>query len=175
MIIPTKDFTPKFYGLPKIHNFDIPLRPIVSSRGAIMYGVAKQLANIISPLVDHSPHHTRNTQHFTDHIKTIQLQQVQCLVAYEVKALFTSVPFPLSKINYNRSVYFPKGSSCLSYKIIISLEFCLKNTYDLFPGNYFEQAHGTAMGFPIILLIVNLLMEEFEAKVISPAASPPRL
>ena len=34
-----------------------PLRPIVSSRGAVTFGVAKELADIIRPLVHHSlPH-----------------------------------------------------------------------------------------------------------------------
>ena len=32
---------PKFYGLPKIYKLDTPLRPIVSSRGSVTYGVAK--------------------------------------------------------------------------------------------------------------------------------------
>ena len=32
---------PKFYGLPKIHKRDIPLRPIVSSRDSIHYEVLK--------------------------------------------------------------------------------------------------------------------------------------
>ena len=34
---PTGAFTPKFYGLPKIHKAGVPLRPIVSSRGAVSY------------------------------------------------------------------------------------------------------------------------------------------
>ena len=38
---------PKFYGLPKIHNPDTPLRPIVSSCGSVTYGVAKELAKIL--------------------------------------------------------------------------------------------------------------------------------
>ena len=33
---------PKFYGLPKILKRDIPLRPIMSSRGSINYEVAKE-------------------------------------------------------------------------------------------------------------------------------------
>ena len=40
------------------------LRPIVSSRGSITYGVAKELSHIIKPLVGQSPHHLKNTQHF---------------------------------------------------------------------------------------------------------------
>ena len=38
-----------------------PLRPIVSSRGSITYGVAKELASIIHPLVGQSQHHLKNT------------------------------------------------------------------------------------------------------------------
>ena len=34
---------PKFYGLPKIHKTGTLLRPIVSSRGSVTYGVARVL------------------------------------------------------------------------------------------------------------------------------------
>ena len=47
--------SPKVYGLLKIHKVGTPLRPIVSSRGSITYGVAKELAYIIKSLVDQSP------------------------------------------------------------------------------------------------------------------------
>ena len=46
---------PKFYGLPKVRKGDIPLRPIVSSRGSISYEVAKELARILKPLVGSPP------------------------------------------------------------------------------------------------------------------------
>ena len=54
---PTGCVPPKFYGLPKIHKSDTPLRPIVSSCGSVTYGVAKELAKILKPLVA-SPHIT---------------------------------------------------------------------------------------------------------------------
>ena len=37
---------PKFYGLPKIHKENSPLRPIVSSVDSVTYNVAKHLGNI---------------------------------------------------------------------------------------------------------------------------------
>ena len=55
-------------------------------------------------------------------------------------------------------------------QIIKLLEFCLKNTYFLFQGRYYEQVHGAAMGSPISPLIANLFMEEFDVKALS--ASP---
>ena len=52
---PTGCVPPKFYGLPKIHKPDTPLRPIVSICGSVTYGVAKELAKILKPLVGKSP------------------------------------------------------------------------------------------------------------------------
>ena len=54
---PTGCVPPKFYGLPKIHKPDTPLRPIVSSCGLVTYGVAKELAKILKPSVGKSPPH----------------------------------------------------------------------------------------------------------------------
>ena len=55
--IPHQWSPPKFYGLPQIHKTGTPLRPIVSSRGSITYGIVKELAHIFKPLVGQSPHH----------------------------------------------------------------------------------------------------------------------
>ena len=83
---------PKFYGLPKIHKRDIPLRPIVSSRGSINYEVDKELSRILRPLVDNSPHHIKNTGDFVQQLKGITLHANECIISYDVSALFTSVP-----------------------------------------------------------------------------------
>ena len=46
-----KDVTPKFYGLPKIHKSDVPLRPIVSFIGAPTYSLVKFLFGVLSSLL----------------------------------------------------------------------------------------------------------------------------
>ena len=60
---------PKFYGLPKIHEPDIPLRPIVSNCGLVTYGMAKELTKILKPLVGKSPHHIDSTQDIVNRSK----------------------------------------------------------------------------------------------------------
>ena len=49
-LYPTCDQPPRFYGLPKIHKVNCPLRPIVSSIGAISYQVASYVADTCHPL-----------------------------------------------------------------------------------------------------------------------------
>ena len=65
---------------------------MVSSRGSITYGVAKELAYIIKPLVGQSPYHLKNTQHFIQQLQNKRLEPGEVITSFDVKALFTSVP-----------------------------------------------------------------------------------
>ena len=149
----------------------------MSSRGSITYRVAKELAGIIHPLVGQSQHYLRNTQHFIEKIQQVKLQPGQVISSYDVKALFTSVPVdPAINIVQQRLIQDPTLSQRTQMsipQIVTLLEFWLKNTYFLFQGKYYEQAHGAAMGSPISPLIANLFMEEFEAKALQSAPHPP--
>ena len=59
----------KFYGLPKIHKPDVPLRPSVASQGSPTYNLAKYLAEILKPLVGKSEHHVVNSKEFITKIE----------------------------------------------------------------------------------------------------------
>ena len=89
---PTGCVPPKFYGLPKIHKPDTPLRPIVSSCGSVTYGVAKELAKILKPLVGKSPHHITSTQDFVEQAKHIKCKPEECLSSYDVSAISPQSP-----------------------------------------------------------------------------------
>ena len=178
-LYPTSAVPPKFYGLPKIHKTGTPLRPIVSSRGSITYGVAKELSNIIKPLVGQSPHHLKNTQHFIQQLQGKRLEPGDIITSYDVKALFTSVPVqPSIQIVQQRLQQdntLPQRTSMSIAQITSLLEFCLTHTYFLFQGTYYEQVQGTAMGSPIRPLIANIFMEEFEVKALNSFPHPPSL
>ena len=128
---PTGCVPPKFYGLPKIHKPDTTLRPIVSSCGSVMYGVAKELAKILKPLVGKSPHHISSTQDFVEQVKHITLGSGECLGSYDVSAMFTSVPVDPA-LNIIRDLLkkdhtLKDGTVLAVTDIILLLEFCLKH------------------------------------------------
>ena len=76
---PTEASSPKFYGLPKKHRKNIPLRPIVSSIGSVTYGVAKEISRIMKPLMGTSEHHVKNTKEFADEIRKTKLEEGNAL------------------------------------------------------------------------------------------------
>ena len=59
--------------------------------------------------------------------------------------------------------------------IICLLEFCLKNTYFIFQGRFYEQLEGAAMGSPLSSIVANLYTEAFEVQAINTAPHPPSL
>ena len=83
---------PKFYGLPKIHKKETPLRPIVSSIGSVSYATSRELARILKPLVGRSPYHVHSNQDLLEDLRSLKLEKDECLMSFDVKALFTSVP-----------------------------------------------------------------------------------
>ena len=62
------------------------------SCGSVTYGVVKELAEILKPLVSKSPHHIHSTQDFVQQAKHITLAHGECLSSYDVSTLFTSIP-----------------------------------------------------------------------------------
>ena len=165
-----------FYGLPKIHKVDTPLRPIVSSRGSITYGVAKELSYIVKLLVGQSPHHLKNTQHFIQQLQSKRLEPGEVITSFDVKVLFTLVPVAPSiqivKQRLQQDPTLPQRTNMSIPQITILLEFCLTNTYFFFQGKYYEQVQGAVMGSPLSPLIANLFMEEFDVNALSSYPHP---
>ena len=131
-LYPTGAGSPKFYGLPKIHKPGMPLRPIVSSIGAVTYQTSKEVARILKALVGKSEHHVKNTQDSIESIKGIHLDEDQCMVSYDVKALFTSVPTTkaciIIKQRLEEDTELNQRTSLSIDNIISLLEFCITST-----------------------------------------------
>ena len=141
--------------------------------------MATDFASILGPLVVHSPHHIRNTQHFVKYIKAIQLKQGECISSYNVKALFTSVlvdpAISIIKHKLQQDPQLCNRTSMSIQHITTLLQLCLKIACFLFQGKHYKQVHGAAMHSHISPIVSNLIMEQFESKAISTALNPLRL
>ena len=158
-LYPTAAGSPKFYGLSKIYKEGMPLRPIASSIGEVTYVTSKKLARILELLVGRSPYHVWNTQDFIQQIKGIHLQPDQCMVSFDVKALFASVPIQpainIIKKLLEEDQLLQQRTTMSVNNINCLLEFCLRSTYFTYQGKHYEQLEGAAMGSPISPIVAN--------------------
>ena len=97
------------------------------------------------------------------------------LVSFDVVSLFTKIPVDLAiKVAEKRlteDVSLSQRTFLPVEDIIDLLSFCLKTTYFMFEGNYYQQVFGTAMGSPVSAVIANLVMEDVEQRAFL-ASSP---
>ena len=130
-------------------------------------------------MVGMSTHHLQNTKDFIQQLKEVKLQQDETIISYDVKALFTSVPIQLVlniiKNKLENDQQLQQRTSMSVSQITSLLEYCLRSTYFVFQGEYYEQLEGAAMGSPLSPIIANIYMEEFETRALSTSPNPPTL
>jgi hypothetical protein len=80
------------YSLPKIHKPDIPLRPTVSSIGSPCNALAGFLHKILNLLAGKSESFVKNSGHFVQLLKSVNLQSLDTFVSFDDVSLFTNVP-----------------------------------------------------------------------------------
>ena len=72
-----KPRTPIFYGIPKIHKINSPLRPIVSGFDSPTDNLSKYVTHYLQPLTDKLPSFIKDTKHFLQLINDIPLPKKQ--------------------------------------------------------------------------------------------------
>nr|VZH93658.1 unnamed protein product [Spirometra erinaceieuropaei] len=157
----------RFYGLPKIHKPNVPLRPIVALKGTPTYGLAKWLAKHLKRLTNGSEHTAVSSTHFLKKFKGVVIAPDEVMVSFDVVSLFTSIPKELAMKVINDLLerkYDEEGKPFKRKHVMELLDYCLR-TYFTFNGEIYEQIQGTPMGSPISGYLAEAVMQELEARV----------
>ena len=122
-----------FYGLPKIHKPERPLRPITSSISSLTYAVCKHLVFTLSPFrkngfsVKNNSEFVQKIQQHTPGQHTVARDEI--MVSFDVKSLFTSIPVDLSLTIANEKLQkdqdLAERTNMSISNIMRSLEFVL--------------------------------------------------
>nr|VZI31824.1 unnamed protein product [Spirometra erinaceieuropaei] len=161
---PSDSATARFYGLPKVHKANMPLRPIVSLRGTPTYGLAKWMFSRLKFLAEGSPTTVASANQFLERLKHLKLEPDESMVSFDVVSLFTSIPKQLA-IDVVRQLmadrYNERDNPLKTEHLMELLRYCLK-TYFTFGGQMYEQIKGTPMGSPISGLIAEVVLQRIE-------------
>ncbi|OXA42279.1 putative nicotine oxidoreductase [Folsomia candida] len=169
-LAPKNSRAPVFYGLPKIHKKDIPLRPICDFRHSPSYKLAFYLNNILTNLSTKSPFTLKNSYKFAQDIKTQKILEDQTMVSFDVTSLFTRVPIQETFIYIEKVLSEDKSwkeTTSLTKKDIMDLiKLCMTSNYFKWNGNFYQQIEGAPMGSPISPIFAEFSMQNFENKVV---------
>ncbi|BHF61911.1 hypothetical protein SprV_0100489100 [Sparganum proliferum] len=87
----------RFYGLPKIHKANVPLRPIVALKGSPTYNLAKWMYLKLKFLQGNSTTSVRSAFQFLLDLRGRRIQSDEIMVSFDVTSLFTSIPPNLAR------------------------------------------------------------------------------
>ena len=183
----------RFYGLPKIHKSNCPMRPIVSACGTSTYNLAKFLTKILKTYTGKSSSFVKDSQDLVQQIQGWEVADDEELVSFDVSALFTSIPVdraldvihqlfleheedPTTDLDELYKCSF-QSNTCGLYRweVMDLLRLVLNNCVFTFQGKFYKQLHGAAMGSPCSPVVANIYMEFFERKAWSPVTNLLRL
>lgn len=153
---------PQFYGLPKIHKKDCPLRPITPTIGAPGYYTSKILLIILKKIFPRTDFHIKDSFTFVKFIQDANIEPNDVLVSFDVVSMYTNIPFNLThQILSNKKDcverFFGINSDMFETLINFTLKECmfftaLEDTY--------KQNDGLPMGSCLSPLIARIVMDE---------------
>ncbi|XP_065559605.1 uncharacterized protein LOC136026830 [Artemia franciscana] len=168
-LLPVRPVIPRFYGVPKIHKPDIPLRPIISTVGSATQKLERYLAGILRSITLSSKHTIRNTKEVVDKLNSINIGENTTMCSFDVVSLFTSIPLP-RLIPALQSALEKDGSwrelTCLDSTEIITLtSLCLSNAYFTFRHQTYKQIWGIPMGSALAPVLSEVFLQHIETNI----------
>ena len=93
------------------------MRPIVSVCGNSTYNLAKYLTKILQVYIGHSSSFVKDSKDLMDKLQSIELQDNEELVSFDVSALFTSIPVNQALDVINKLIIQHQTNIDFKYKV----------------------------------------------------------
>ena len=160
--------TPIFYGMPKIHKKDCPLRPIVSQINGPTYRLNTYIHELLQVAEKEIPFLFKDTTAFLNVIEANKnVPENTFLVTMDVVSLYTNIPHD-EAVELVTEYYVETLREWNKYDCCINpvepemlktlLDFMLKQCTFEFDGNAYKQNYGCPMGAPASVRIANVYM-----------------
>ena len=128
------------------------MKPIVSGINAIIYHLARHLADLLKPMVGKKSTHIQNSKNLVDKLEHVKLEEGEVLTPFDVTALFTSMPgkdvVEMAILHAERDPIWSNMTLMTPEEFGDRLQMAVDMTYFMFNGRIYEQTSGMAMGSP---------------------------
>lgn len=160
---------PKFYGLPKTHKPDYPLRPITSTVDSLGYEFASFLAEFLKKFDEGDPCHILNSIELKQFLDTFIMPPNHIFVSLDVISMFTNIPVKTALVAVKRRMLEKHCNHKVINFVYRSLEFILTDCAVFSAnGQLYKQIRGLAMGSPLSPILSRFVMSDLiKTKILS--------
>ena len=155
--------SPLYYGLPKIHKENIPLRPIISCINSPTRGLSLLFSNILSSSFNtFNKFRIKDTFELVHKIRHKIIPQNYVLVSLDVISLFSNISKDLflNIIKKHWHLITSQYQTISKNKFIEIISFIFENNTFKFEEKYYKQIFGTPMGSIISPIIGDIVIND---------------
>ena len=164
-----------FYTLPKIQKTNNPGRPIVNSIGSITEKISAYVDENIKYFAKLVPSYIKDTGHFLNIIKTIEIEEEDLLVTVDVSSLYTNIRHQ-DGITALKHWLIENGTPIEKAEFIgVLAKLVLTSNYFTFNGKIYLQKQGTAMGTRMAPNYAIIFMHSVEEEIMKNTKLKPRI
>lgn len=172
----------RFYTLPKIHKdpatwtipFEVPMgRPIVSDCSSETYRTTEFLDFYLNPLSTRHPAYVKDTYHFVEILKNLELPSHFCFFTMDVVNLYTNIDIESGLTAIKKIFLKYPDPRRPDRELLELLDINLRRNDFVFNGQFYLQVKGTAMGKRFAPAYANIFMANWENEVFEKCEKKP--
>lgn len=151
---------PRFFGLPKVHKENCPLRPIVSTINSPTSKLSKFIADVLKiSFADYFEYSIKDSFAFAAVINDFQLPDDYVIVSLDVISLFTNISLEISvKIISDEWPRIQNNTNIPKNVFVKIIRFLFDSNYFSYNGHYYSQIFGCPMGSNLSPVLANIVM-----------------
>jgi hypothetical protein len=146
----------------KSHKTDIPIRPIINSRTAPSYKLAKHLNMIINQYITlNNSYNVINSTNLAHDLTKLELHENHRMITCDIKDLYVNIPID-ETIKFLKAKLLRNNNTQITHQIIALLKATLSQNYFAFQQKIYQPEQGIAMGSPISSLVAEIFLQHYE-------------
>ena len=156
---------PRLYGLAKVHKSSVPVQPVLSMPGSPYFPIANKVTEWLSVVPESKCQ--SSSKKIADQLKSIELDDGEVLISFDVVSLYTNVPVQESILDSAERLYCGEFETPpVSKEAFIRLmRLASTDVAMLTHDGYYVQKDGLAMGSPPAPLLANIWLAKKEPAI----------
>ncbi|CAH8631278.1 unnamed protein product [Schistosoma rodhaini] len=160
---PSGTYTPRLYGLSKVHKPEVPLRQILDMSNSPYHSTVKWLVKLLEPL--HQELVKNSVKDVFEFVGSIKIMNIngKTMLSLDIASLFPNVSLT-ETIEYIREQVLEKETEIPIpvSKVKELLLKCTMNIYFKFNNEFYRQVSGVAMGSSLGPILVDIFLAKLE-------------
>jgi len=163
-LIQKKSAPPNLKAQLKLHEADIPIRPVINNRTAPAYKLAKYLNKILSQHIAlHNQYVATNSTSLANDLTRLEILENHCLMTFDIEDLYVNIPVS-ETLNIVKTKLLQNNDTQIAEQILTLLKGVLSQNYFTFEQRIYQPEQSIAMGSPISGIIAEIFLQTSKTK-----------